>query len=494
MIMTVAREYLRVSVDKTGEMESPAQQHHDNAGAAADHGWTLGEPYAEDEGVSASRFSTKVRDEFGKLLTDLESGEFAADILIIWESSRGSRRVGEWATLVDRLEDAGVQVYVTSHDRIYNPANAHDRKTLLSDAVDSDFESGKTSARVKRAARAHAAEGKPAGRVAFGYRREYKLNDAGKREFAGQYPHPDEAPVVIEIFDRIRAGESLKGIVRDFAERGVTQRSGKPFGPQDVRDIALRPCYIGLRAHVAGNRSGRYQGSLEGVTAPAQWPALVDDEAFYAVRQTLTNPARTTTRPGGAKHLLSLIAACAQCGGPLSVTYRYGSEREYVCRNKSCVRMDAGALDVFVQDVVSRYLSKPEILAMLKAEAAGHTGTELAAVRVKLAAERAELTALQAGAAAGKVTVATVLAVEPGITDRVGKLEHQERELSTPPELAGLLGSADVATWWVDAPLAAQRAVVRLVCTAGLLGRITVAKAPKPGHRGNPADRVVWQH
>jgi hypothetical protein len=53
---TIAREYLRVSVDKSGRERSPEEQHADNERAAADHRWALGDPY-RDVG-SASRYAT----------------------------------------------------------------------------------------------------------------------------------------------------------------------------------------------------------------------------------------------------------------------------------------------------------------------------------------------------------------------------------------------------------------------------------------------------
>ena len=97
-----AREYLRVSVDRSGREASQDQQHDENVHAASERNLSLLQGYRETGGVSASRFATKTRDDFARLLADLESGAFAADVLILWESSRGSRRVGEWVTVRPR--------------------------------------------------------------------------------------------------------------------------------------------------------------------------------------------------------------------------------------------------------------------------------------------------------------------------------------------------------------------------------------------------------
>ncbi|MGZ4603133.1 MAG: recombinase family protein, partial [Kineosporiaceae bacterium] len=178
------REYLRVSQDSSGRQRSVEEQHADHERAAADRGVTLGDPYREDV-MSASRYSRKTRDVFARLLADLGAGRFAADELWLWEPSRGSRKVSEWAALVELCEAAGVAVYVASHGRAYDPSNHRDRRALFEDAVDSEYESGKISHRVSRAMVANAAAGKPHGRTPFGYVRRY---DPVTRRLVAQEP------------------------------------------------------------------------------------------------------------------------------------------------------------------------------------------------------------------------------------------------------------------------------------------------------------------
>jgi DNA invertase Pin-like site-specific DNA recombinase len=94
------REYLRVSA--RGERSIP-EQHDDNTRAAEREDVTLGQAY-EDQG-SASRYARRKRDDFDRLIDDLKNGQFGADLLWLWESSRGSRRVGEWVTLIELCEE-----------------------------------------------------------------------------------------------------------------------------------------------------------------------------------------------------------------------------------------------------------------------------------------------------------------------------------------------------------------------------------------------------
>ena len=109
--------YLRVSrQDRRGRTHSMDEQADDLARGAAANNWTVGEPYA-DPGLSASRFATKPRGDFERLLDDLRSGAFGSSVLGLWELSRGSRQVSEWVLLLDLLEKTGARICVSTHGR-----------------------------------------------------------------------------------------------------------------------------------------------------------------------------------------------------------------------------------------------------------------------------------------------------------------------------------------------------------------------------------------
>ena len=57
-------------------------------------------------------------------IADFEKDQFNAQILMIWESSRGSRRVGEWVKLIELCEQRAVSIHVVTHHRTYDPAAA----------------------------------------------------------------------------------------------------------------------------------------------------------------------------------------------------------------------------------------------------------------------------------------------------------------------------------------------------------------------------------
>jgi len=479
-----AREYLRVSLDRSGRGRSLEEQQADHVQDAAAHGWRLGTPY-RDESISASRYSRKARDGFDELLADLEADRFGAAVLVLWESSRGSRRVGEWTLLLDLCEQRGVKLWVHTHGRLYDAVNGRDRRSLLEDAVDSEYESSKTSVRSKRAAAANAVAGRPSGRVPFGWRRVF---DPMTRRLVAQEPHPEEAPVVVELYRRLLAGHSLKGITRDFAARGIVSHTGRPFSHQHLRTVALCPTHGGLRAHCPREAGLRREIELNSLHE-GTWEPLVPRADWYAVQRILRAPERVTGRSGRARHWLSMIARCDRCGGPMAAVSRDGSDA-YVCRDKGCVSISKADTDKAVEAVVLDYLANPEVIAALRGRDTTDDA-ELTRVRGELVAARAQHEELADAVAAGRISVALAARSEPAMLGTIATLEGRERELSTPGALRGLIElGEDVAQRWADVPISAARDVARILLTAELIGTLRIVRAPRPGLRVPARERL----
>ncbi|WP_458246324.1 recombinase family protein [Streptomyces sp. MAI_2237] len=192
---TVAREYLRSSKGRGGRSVSTEDQHKDNIRAEQEHGpWTWGEAYA-DTG-SASKYARKTRDDFDRLMADLDSSEFGepGTVLVLWEVSRLARETGKGVALVDAVERGGYLIHVTSLDRTFNPSNYGDRHSLISGINDAEKEARLLSARTLRGVNSALDEGRPHGKTPFGYARDYELID-GRPRPVRQYPDPVEGPV-----------------------------------------------------------------------------------------------------------------------------------------------------------------------------------------------------------------------------------------------------------------------------------------------------------
>jgi hypothetical protein len=394
--------------------------------------------------------------------------------------------VSEWVTLLELCEAAGVRIHVTTHNRTYDPANHRDRRSMLEDAVDSEYESGKTSERTTRSNGSRAAAGQVHGRIPYGYTRRY---DPTTRRLVAQDPEPDEARVVAELFHRIVGGHSLRAIAADFEARGVRTRSGRVFSPQHLRSLAVNHTYAGLRVHDPNRGPNRTKLTDGAQITDGVWPALVDRATFLAVQRVLNAPERKTTRPGRARHLLSMIAKCAVCGGPLSARSRPGGV-EYQCHEGGHVRVDYADLNDYATRAMLGYLARPDNADWLTR---GDDDADLIAAREQVAGIRAELDDLADRVGAGKLSATLAARAEPGILNRLRDAERREADLSSPSVLRGLIApGVDVARRWKAAEMSTRREVARLLLAPDLLGELRVLRSPSRGHRAPIKDRVEW--
>ena len=464
-----AATYERVSrvaddvADQRERERSVEQQRVANEQACTRYGWTITERYA-DPGRSASRFATRARENWQHVLEAVKGRRF--DVLVVWETSRASRDPEEWIPLLAECRRHGVKIYVTVEDELYDPGKARHWKVLASAGIDNAYASEETSQRVRRGVDDHAAAGKPYGPVLYGYERIY---DAKTREFVEQRPHPQQAGVVKDIITSVYEGKSLKSIVARLNDAGIASPRGAQWSMRAVRRVALNPGYIGLRGH---------HGQItEGI-----WPGIVEPEVFYGARRILTDPKRTTTRPGRAKWLASCIARCGECGGWMAVARRGLHRTVYFCRDGGHCWIEREDLDDYLTRLVVERCSRPEVYPQLPDGVDGGVVEEL---RGRLAGLRAALEGYVEDAAEGKIDRVFAAKVVAKLTAKVEATQREIEAAVTPSALAGLLSGAhsgqDVAQRWERAPVSARREVLRL-----LFDSITVAKG-----RGEVQQRVT---
>jgi DNA invertase Pin-like site-specific DNA recombinase len=468
------RPYLRVSDDKKGTSGSVEEQLDELENDAEEQAWSVGDSYADD-GISASKYGVKTRGDFARLIADLQSGAFGATILGVWETSRFSRQMGEWLPALDAMTAQGVRVWSSVDHRLYDPRIAVDRKTLLTGAVDAEYESAKTSSRVLRTVRKAAASGKPHGLAKWGYRRIY---DPITRELVTTEIVPSEADVIRTLHRRLLAGDSMRTIARDFEEQGVRSRTGKVLSAQVLREWALSPTYAGLRSHQPKRKPGEPKASQPAAElSEAKWPAIVERPTWERVKRLLGDPARKTRRDGLGRHLLSFLALCGVCGGPMSTSQREGQGGwHYRCHNRSCVQVNEELLDRVVEARVLEELRKPWRAELAEAQEANDP--DLKRVRDELADVDRQLRQIGEALGQRRISVANAAIAEPPLLADRARLAMRELELLIPPELLDLEQRREqIVAEWHDSTMAAKRRTVDILMRYHL-GELRIVKEP----------------
>ncbi|MBT2420571.1 recombinase family protein [Streptomyces sp. ISL-22] len=504
------REYLRVSFDHSGDERSPAEQHDENAEAAAEFNITLGAPYT-DVG-SASRYARKERDDFNRLMADLRSGRFGADVLQLWEGSRGSRKPREWLDLIDVCEECGIKILITTHGRLYDLSRWRDRHTLKEEALKAEAEAEQTRERVLRALNSNLASHKLHSKVPFGYEREYKRvrNSRNKTVLrpVRQFPSLETAPYVVELFQRVKKGHPLITIERDWRERGISERTGETVATSSLMRIARNVAYIGTRIH-----NGQELKDCWPVISEYKGSEMTADEfrtLFRQVQQILDDPERTTTRPGGARHVLTgRPIRCGECGGPIRVARRRDEPERYECRLKACAQVDKAAVDTLligdlepvdaktgqplppVLGVLLSFLSRPDVYDLVT-PASAEDDAELRDVRAELGAKRTDLKETQATEPESLAHESRLARREQRLEAQIAELEAREAKLTRPNPLAALFPpdrARDVVARWKALGIAVQRKIAALLFTPELLGEARIVKG-----RGLPVEQRIVRH
>ncbi|MFD8392545.1 recombinase family protein [Streptomyces sp. NPDC059680] len=497
-----AREYLRVSKGKGKTARSIEDQHRENLVAEQDHGpWEWGKAYT-DTG-SASKYARKNREDFDRLTADLMSGAFGqpGDILVLWEISRLSRETGKGVALVDACEEGGYLIHITSHERTYDPRNYNDRDELIRGILEAEKEARRLSKRTKRGTDSALAKGSPHGKRPFGYARRYEVVD-GKSRPVEQYPDPYEAPLVVELFERVagwngRKRESIRAVALDWERRGIVSREkGVPITAQNLRPMLMRKAYIGVRVHGTEEHTGN-------------WEPLIDRELFDAVQRLLADPSRKSVTTTAIRHVLTGTLRCDVCGGPLTISAGdrpkqaggHHGHAVYICRRYGCLRISKAEVDrIVIGDleagklgVILAYLSAPHRHAHLSQRPAN--SPEQQATRAELAGLKSELDELENAPQpkTARARIQRTADMEELETD-IARLEAELVKLTAPDPLAGILPAdpeADLVQWWTAADVQEQRAVAALLLAPDVLGQVRIKRAADSASP-DVRDRIRW--
>lgn len=345
--------YTRLSRAPDGSVEAVTRQEASAREMAARLGWPIAGVYV-DNNLSAWRRGV-VRPGWQQMLADVRTGKCDAII-----SYHGDRLVRSDRDLIDLFDLAeGRNLPLASVSGMRDLSNPDDRYILRIEVAGAIRESDNISRRVKAAAVASAAKGRPrSGRIrSYGYEKKHETGTEVVIVTA-------EADVIRQMAERIINGGSIHSVVRWLNDSRVPTVTGRPWLRSTVRNILTNPRISAQRTH---------RGVIVG---PGDWEPILPLDVWGELQGHLTPRLRTPGRGGAVvrKHLLAGIALCGSCGRGLRSFRRTGGVYIYKCDNPICpgpkVSRDRNHLDAYVTGAAIARLSSPELQPLLSAPTA----------------------------------------------------------------------------------------------------------------------------
>ena len=298
---------------------SVERQEQDGRKMAAERGWEVVAVFKEHG--SASPHARKPRKQWAALLQFIEASE--CDAVIFWMEDRSSRDVITAGELVKVCKSVGMtRIVLPSLD--YDLTDAESEAKFYGEIAQAQREAAKTSKRTKRALLERAEDGEMnhGGMRAFGHQGWCRImGDDGRWQtvpVVSEEHAAQERALIVQAADRIIAGDSLRGICHDWNARGVASSRNGPWRNNTLRKLLLSPRMIGKRAH-----NGKlYDGN------PKDFPVILTEDKWHAVKAVLEDPSRRTTmRAGIPAHLLTGLLHCGVCDRPLRARMMTGKTR-----------------------------------------------------------------------------------------------------------------------------------------------------------------------
>jgi DNA invertase Pin-like site-specific DNA recombinase len=394
MSLILAAIYARKSTDQSavaGDQKSVARQLEQAKAYAAAHGWIVEDRFVfVDDGISGAEFAK--RSGYMRLLNAVgRRAPFA--VLIVSEPSRLGREQLETGYAMKQLAEAGVRIFSYLDDREVLLDTPIDKFMIAALNFGAEMERDKARQRQLDTMARKARAGHVTGGRVFGYA-NVPITDANGRRSHVEYVINDaEAAVVRRIFELGASGQGLTTIAKTLNREGARSplpQQGRPasWARSSVRAVLFRDLYRGLSVWnrtCKRDRFGKVQPTkrptAQWITAPA--PRIVSEELWTAAHarreaarqlylgatggQRFGRPADART---SSKYLLTHLALCGICGGPLEVESRsHGKTRAlfYGCaahrRRGTCdmrrVLPMADANSIVIESLLDEILDPP---------------------------------------------------------------------------------------------------------------------------------------
>jgi len=343
----IAAIYARKSTEQNGvsdEDKSVTRQIEHAKAYAAKKGWTVSDELIfEDDGISGAEFVK--RPGFLRLMNALKPKP-AFQFLIISEGSRLGREQIETAYVLKQIIDAGVRVFFYLEEKKRTLDTPLEKLLLQFSNYADETERDRARQRTYDAMLRKAKAGHVTGGKVYGYENKDVLSADGHRLHVVRVVNQQEAEIVRQIFTMYAGGLGITRIAKRLNAEGIPAPRQGPRGwsPCAVREILHRPLYRGQivwnemqKIVRGGTKKRRRRPDSERITVDAPELRIVAVELWEFVQARLVrtkNKIGPRVRDIETKYLLTGMALCTQCGGPMMVVGPGTSRRQgryYAC-------------------------------------------------------------------------------------------------------------------------------------------------------------------
>lgn len=412
------------------------------------------------------RAEFKKRPALAAVLNGAQRGEF--DVVVVRDETRLGGDMIRTTLLIQELLDAGIRVIYYFNDEEVKIEGATDKVVISLRNYASEIEREKISQRTHEHLLTKARRGLNVGGRVYGYD-NIEVKDGDRRVRVEYKINEKEAEIVREIFRRYSEGEGLRTIAKDLNARGIKPpKAGKrgtgSWAFTSIREMVRRERYRGVL--IWGKKEKTYKGGTkvrvdrpkeEWVTLHVPELRIVDDALWTAVqarhegRKRVTGSTAYGPRP---RYLLSGIARCAECGGPIKANngrVSYETVKVYACawhRDRGSavcangLRRPVEAVDRAMTEWLHGNVLREEVIAEALrelrrrlAERAKTTGSEVPELEAQVRAVKAEIDRLGEALLASDEKPASVMKMIAEREKRLSSLEARLAAIRTAPSV-----------------------------------------------------------
>ncbi len=457
------RQVMRAAIygRKSQEKEEAVERQVETARAfATQHGWSVSDAHVfTDNGISGAEFID--RPGFTALMSAVKSKPRPFEELVLMAPDRMGREQYRTNLALLDIVEAGVRVFFYSNgDELKLDTPIAKVMLGMQNFAGEDYRA-QIANKTREALRAKAQAGHVTGTRTYGYD-HVAVSDHVERRI-----NPDEAAVVVRIFETAAEGHGNRRIVNTLSAENVPAPGRKGWSKQVLKTLLVNDLYRGVVCFGRSRSAARGGSASRREAAPKdEWTTVamlelrsVSDELWAKVqrRKDATRAhfrrsadGRLLSQPESgltAEHLLNGIGRCGVCGGAL--TYMSRGTRTRRSRYYCATRLHRGScengkgvpkveLDNLVRDKLTALCDDEDKVQSLIDESRERYARKYAAQSeeranveketTKLEAEISRLvSALAAGTASADITGA--------INERRSKVEALTVKLSEPVAL-----------------------------------------------------------